>query len=89
MPKRSLTDKQLEALILEELTVIEAYGRYHVPVDQMRKWLQSKIKRNGKKVSHCIDELVKLGLVVKTNRDTIYAVHSRLDEIYGFIDKNL
>ena len=89
MVKRDLTDDQIKADILNRLVNSNAFGAYHIPIDQMRSFIQNKIKRNGKKVVNCINELVRQGFIVKTSRNTIYADHTRLDEIYDYIDDNL
>ncbi|MCB2171348.1 hypothetical protein KQH65_01280 [archaeon] len=89
MVKRHLTDDQIKADVLNRLVNAKAFGAYHIPIDQMRSFIQNKIKRNGKKVTNCINELAKQGLIVKTSRNTIYADHTRLDKIFAYIDKNL
>ena len=89
MPRRDLSDEQIKADILNRLINSGAFGRHHIPVDQMRSWIQNKIKRNGKTVSRCIDELNRSRLIYKTSRDTIYADHSKLNEIFDYIDKHL
>ena len=88
MPKRDMTGEQIKALILNELVLVGAYGKHHVPVDQIKSWIQNKIKKNGKTVTRCIDDLAKTGLIVKTARNTIHADHQRLDEIFDYIDKH-
>jgi predicted transcriptional regulator len=87
--KRDLTEDQIKADILNRLVNSNAFGAYHIPSDQMRSFIQNKIKRDGKTVSNCINELARQGLIIKTARNTIYADHARLDEIYDYIDKNL
>ena len=89
MVRRDLSDEQIKADILNRLVNAGAFGSYHVPVDQVRNWIQNKIKRNGKTVTKCIEDLARSGLLVKTARNTIYADHQRLDEIFEYIDKNL
>jgi hypothetical protein len=66
-----------------------AFGKYHIPVDQMRSWIQNKIKKDGKTVTKCIDDLARTGLLIKTARNTIYADRQRLDEIFDYIDRHL
>lgn len=89
MVRRDLTDEQIKADILNRLVTANAFGKHHIPIDQMRSWIQNKIKRNGKTVKKCIDDLVKTDLVIKKARNTIYANHGRLDEIFDYIDKHL
>jgi hypothetical protein len=89
MVRRDLTDEQIKADILNRLVNANAFGSYHIPIDQMRKWIQNKIKKNGKKIQKSINELIKTGLIVKTARNTIYANHQKLDEIFNYIDQNL
>jgi len=66
-----------------------AFGSYPIPIDQMRSWIQNKIKKNGKTVTKCIDDLARTGLLIKTARNTLYTDHQRLDEIFDYIDKHL
>jgi len=66
-----------------------AFGKYHIPIDQIRSWIQNKIKKDGKTVTKCIDDLARMGLLIKTARNTIYADHQRLDEIFDYIDRHL
>jgi hypothetical protein len=87
--KRALSNEQIKADILNRLVNSEAFGRYHIPFDQMKNWVQNRIMRNGKKVSKCIEDLVRAGLVIRSARDTIYADQHRLDEIFAYIDTNL
>jgi len=87
--RRDLTDEQIKADILNRLVNAGAFGSYHLPVDQMRSWIQNKIKKNGKTVTKCIDDLARTGLLIKTARNTIYADRQRLDETFDYIDKHL
>lgn len=89
MVKRPLTNDQIKADILNRLVNSEAFGKYHIPFDQMKSWIQNRITRNGKKVTKCIEDLVRIGLIIRSARDTIYADHQRLDEIFEYIDANL
>jgi hypothetical protein len=87
--RRDLTDEQIKADILNRLVNAGAFGSYHIPIDQMRSWIQNKIKKDGKTVTKCIDDLTRLGLLIKTARNTIYADRQRLDEIFDYIDRHL
>ncbi|MBM3300694.1 MAG: hypothetical protein FJY85_12140 [Deltaproteobacteria bacterium] len=89
MVKRDLSDDQIKADVLNRLVNAGAFGSHHIPVDQMRNWIQNKIKRNGKTVTKCIEELARSGLLVKTARNTIYLDHNRLEEAFQYIDKHL
>ena len=68
---------------------VGAFGAHHVPVDQMRSWIQNKIRRDDKIVTRCIEELGRSGLIQRSSGNTIYAVHGKLDEIIGYIDTHL
>lgn len=89
MVRRDLTDEQIKADILNRLVNAGAFGSYHIPMDRMRSWIQNKIKKDGKTVTKCIEDLARTGLLIKTSRNTIYADHQRLDEIFGYIDKHI
>jgi len=89
MVRRDLTDEQIKADVLNRLVNAGAFGSYHIPVDRIRGWIQNMIKKNGKKVTKCIEDLARTGLLVKTARNTIYADHQRLDEIFDYIDRHI
>jgi len=89
LTRRDLSDEQIKADILNRLLNAGAFGAYHIPIDQMRSWIQNKIKRDGRTVTRCIEELGRAGLIARTSRNTIYAVHSRLDEIIEYTEKYL
>jgi len=87
--RRDLTDEQIKADILNRLVNAGAFGSYHIPIDRMRGWIQNKIKKNGRIVTKCTDDLAGTGLLIKTARNTIYADRQRLDETFDYIDKHL
>ncbi len=89
MVRRDLTDEQIKADILNRLVNAGAFGSPHIPVDRMRGWIQNKIKKDGKKVTKCIEDLARTGLLSITARNTIYANHRRLDEIFDYIDRHI
>jgi hypothetical protein len=84
---RDLTDEQIKADILNRLVNAAAFGKYHIPIDQMRSWIQNK--KDGKTVTKCIDDLARMGLLIRTARNTIYVDRQRLDEIFDYINRHL
>ena len=89
MVKRDLTKEQLKADILNKLINVGAFGRYHIPIDQLKSWFQGKIRKNGKQVTKTINELVRRGFVIKSDRHTIYANPLQLNDINDFIEQYL
>lgn len=89
MVKRDMSEDQIKADIPEKLVNRGMWGKGHQDVDQLRKWLSNKLKKNGKRVTRVINELTKDQYIgQKNNGRSIYANPKLRREIMLFIDSN-
>ena len=90
MSKKDLTDKQIEATILDKLARKEMWGGTYRPADSMIKWISNRLKHNGKRVKNIIDDMYKRGLVLfKKARDVISLNPQKKEEILREIEEGL
>ncbi len=90
MGKKDLTDKQIEATILDKLARKEMWGGTYRPADSMIKWISNRLKHNGKRVQHIVDNMYKRGLVLlKKSGDVISLNPQKKDEILKIIEEEL
>lgn len=59
-----ITEEQVKASILEFLIKKRKWGSYYFPTDTLVNFLSRKIKRNGKRIRRCIEQLVSQGYVL-------------------------
>ncbi len=82
------TDTEVKAAILSLLEKKGRWGAHYLPLDTMIHWLGRKIKRDGKRVNKCIEELAKEGYVFLHKKgNTVSLNPSRSQEIIAFIRK--
>jgi len=63
LPLRDLTDEQKKRIFLIVSSTQEHLETIPYPIDQMKDWIENKLKRNSKTVTKSIDELHKIGLI--------------------------
>lgn len=89
MVKRSMTDDQIKADILDRLVNAGMWGKGHQDVDQLKKWMSNKLKKNGKRVDKLINELNSDGIIgTKNNGKSIYANPRERHSIKDFINEH-
>jgi len=59
-----LKDTEVKATILSFLDKKGRWGAHYFPLDTMVKWLGRKVKRNGKRVRKCVEELAQEGYIL-------------------------
>ena len=59
-----LTDGQVKAAIMEFLVKKGRWGAHYFPIDTLVNFLSRKIRRDGKRVRKCIQDLVDEGYVL-------------------------
>ncbi len=90
MVKRNLTDKEIAATILHKLRRRGCWGGKYKPIDSVGRWIEGKIKRNGKRVDKIIESLIKEGLLIShKNGETISLNSKRKGDIINTIEKVL
>lgn len=64
MSKKDLTDKEIEATILDKLARKDMWSGTYRPTDSMIKWISNRLKHNGRRVKIIIDDMSKRGLIL-------------------------
>ena len=59
-----LTDGQVKAAIMEFLVKKGRWGAHYFPIDTLVNFLGKKIRRDGKRIRKCIQDLVDEGYVL-------------------------
>ncbi|MCW4012275.1 MAG: hypothetical protein NWF07_04700 [Candidatus Bathyarchaeota archaeon] len=74
--------------ILNRLVNAGAWGTGHENIDRIRNWVNSQLKKNGKRVTKTISQLTSEGIVgIKNNGRSIYLNPKKRHEIADFIDQ--
>ena len=82
MIKRDLSEAEIMADILNRLVNSGMWGKGHQDVDQLKSWINSQLKRNGKRIDRAINRLYRERLIGKKNKGrSIYANPGKRDEI--------
>jgi len=83
-----LTDAEVKATILSFLDKKGRWGAHYFPLSTLVKWLGRKVKRNGKRVKKCIEELAKEGYILLHKRGEAISLNpTRSREISEYIRK--
>ncbi|MBE0512936.1 hypothetical protein IBX38_07790 [Candidatus Bathyarchaeota archaeon] len=64
MPKREMTDPEIEADVMNRLLRRNCWGAKYLPTDTLVNWLAKRVKRNGKRVRSLIKALVNEGYLL-------------------------
>jgi len=64
MAKQETSDEEIKADIMNRLLRKHCWGAKYLPLDTLVNWLSKQIKRNGKRVRKCIEELAKEGHIL-------------------------
>lgn len=59
-----LSDLEIKASVLSFLEKKGRWGAKYFPLDTLVRWLGRKIKRDGKRVKKCVEDLVKEGYIL-------------------------
>ena len=90
MVKRDMSEKEIIADILNKLVNSGMWGKGHQDVDQLKSWINSQLKRNGKRIDKAINRLYRDRLIGKKNNGrSIYANPGKRDEIEQLLNAHL
>jgi hypothetical protein len=90
MGKKDLTDRQVEATILDKLARKDMWGGTYRPTESMIKWISNRLKRNGKRVRNIVDGIYKRGLLLFKKSGAVMALNpKKKDEILRIIEEEL
>ncbi|MBS7623872.1 hypothetical protein KEJ39_09435 [Candidatus Bathyarchaeota archaeon] len=83
-----IPDAEVKAAILSLLEKKGRWGAHYFPLDTMINWLGRKVKRDGKRVNRCVEDLAKEGFVLLHKKgNTVSLNPSRSQEIVALIRK--
>jgi len=81
-----ITDAEVRAAILSLLEKKGRWGAHYLPLDTMIHWLGRKVKRDGKRVNRCVEELAKEGYIFLHKKgNTVSLNPSRSQEIIEYV----
>lgn len=81
-----LSDVEVKAAILSFLEKKGCWGTHYFPLDTLVRWLGRKVKRNGKRVRKCVEELAEEGYILFHKRgETVSLNPGRSREIIEYI----
>jgi len=71
-----LTDEQIKLSIVEFLVKKGRWGSRYFPTDTLVNFLSRKIRRNGKRIRKCIEDLVDEGYILVHKRGETVSLNS-------------
>jgi hypothetical protein len=76
MTKLEVSDEEIKADLMNRLLRKHCWGAKYLPIDTIVSWVSKKIKRNGKRVRKCVEELVKEGYILLHKRGEAISLNS-------------
>ena len=90
MFKREITDEEIKADIMYRLIRKHRWGANYFPVYTLVNWLSKQIKKNGKRVRKCIEDLVKNGYILLHKKGkTISLNPAKRKDILEYVRKTM
>jgi hypothetical protein len=59
MSKQEISDEEIKADILYRLIRRHCWGAKYLPLDTFINWMSKQIRKNGKRIKRCVEELIK------------------------------
>ncbi|MEM1674309.1 MAG: hypothetical protein QXN24_05865 [Candidatus Bathyarchaeia archaeon] len=86
MERQVLTDAEIKADIMDRLLRRGCWGAKYFPIDTLVNWLAKQIKKDGRRVRDCIEELVREGYVLLHKRGEAISLNpARSREIIEYV----
>jgi hypothetical protein len=90
MLKGEATDEEIKADLMHRLLRKSCWGAKYLPLDTLINWISKQVKKNGKRVRRCIEDLAREGyLLLHKKRNTVSLNPVRSKEIIEFIERIL
>jgi hypothetical protein len=90
MLKGEATDEEIKADLMHRLLRKRCWGAKYLPLDTLINWISKQVKKNGKRVRRCIEDLAREGyLLLHKKRNTVSLNPVRSKEIIEFIERIL
>ncbi|MCR6693159.1 MAG: hypothetical protein MRT15_12255 [archaeon YNP-LCB-003-016] len=64
MSKQELSDEEIKADLLYRLLRKHCWGAKYLPLDTLINWMSKQIRKDGKRIKRCVEELTKEGYVL-------------------------
>jgi len=86
MYRRETSNAEIKADIMNRLLRKHCWGAKYLPLNTLINWLGKQIRKNGKRVRDCIEDLVKEGYILSHKKgETISLNPARSREIVEYI----
>ncbi|MBO3755168.1 MAG: hypothetical protein FGF53_09910, partial [Candidatus Brockarchaeota archaeon] len=59
-----ISDEEIKVDLMNRLLRKHCWGAKYLPTNTLVKWISKKIKRDGKRIRKCIEELIKEGYIL-------------------------
>lgn len=90
MAKKELTAEEISATIFHKLRRRGIWGGKYKPRDSVKRWIEGRIKKDGRRVEKIIDGLIKEGLLLShKGGETVSLNPKRKGDIINTIKKVL
>jgi len=64
MARRKMGDAEIKADIMNRLFRKHCWGAKYLPLDTLVNWLSKQMRRNGRRVRKCVEELAEEGYIL-------------------------
>lgn len=90
MAKKDLTDKEISANIFLKLAREKKWGGSYRPKDSVIRWIEGRLKKDGKRIRKIIKQLIKEGLLLEKKSGEVISLNpKRKGDIINTIEKIL
>jgi len=86
MSRQEISDEEIKADIMYRLLRKHCWGAKYLPLDTLINWMSKQIRRNGRRVRRCVEELTKEGYILLHKRGEAISLNpTRSREISEYI----
>jgi len=86
MSRQEISDEEIKADIMYRLLRKHCWGAKYLPLDTLINWMSKQIRRNGRRVRRCVEELTKEGYILLHKRGEAISLNpTRSREIAEYI----
>jgi len=86
MSRQEISDEEIKADIMYRLLRKHCWGAKYLPLDTLINWMSKQIRRNGRRVRRCVEELTKEGYILLHKRGGAISLNpTRSREITEYI----
>lgn len=83
-------DEEIKADLMYRLLRKHCWGAKYLPLDTLINWISKQVKKNGKRVKKCVEDLARDGyLLLHKKGNTVSLNPARSKEIVEFVKKVL